>query len=59
MRFGIMIYVTCVMTIGDHEVQIFLSHPHTYNGFFLLFTIKFHFSIFKKRFPEILEYAKM
>ena len=27
-----------VMTIGDHEGQIFLSHPHTNNGFFSLLT---------------------
>ena len=25
-----------VMKNGDHEVQIFLSHPHTNNGFFFL-----------------------
>ena len=25
-----------VMTIGDREGQIFLSHPHTNNGFFFL-----------------------
>ena len=23
-----------VMTNGDHEGQVFLSHPHTNNGFF-------------------------
>ena len=29
-----------VMTIGDHKGRIFLSHPHTKDGFFLLYTIK-------------------
>ena len=28
-----------VMTNGDPEKQIFLSHPHTNNGFFFLLTI--------------------
>ena len=30
-----------VMTNGDHEGQIFLSHPHSNNGFFFLLTIKY------------------
>ena len=30
------------MTSGDREGQIFLSHPHTKNGFFFLLTTKYH-----------------
>ena len=30
-----------MMTNGYHEGQIFLSHPHTNNGFFFLFTTKY------------------
>ena len=30
-----------VMTIGDHEGRIFLSHPNTINGFIVLLTIKY------------------
>ena len=30
-----------VMTNGDNEGQIFLSHPHTNNGFFFLLTTVF------------------
>ena len=30
-----------VMTNGDHEEQIFLSHPHTNNGFIFLLTTVF------------------
>ena len=30
-----------VMTNGDPEGQIFLSHPHTNNGFFFLLTTVF------------------
>ena len=34
--FGIKIHEACqIMTNGDHEGQIFLSLPHTNNGFFL------------------------
>ena len=29
-----------VMTNGDHEGRIFLSHPHTNNGFVFLLTTK-------------------
>ena len=43
-----------MMTNGDPEGRIFLSYPHTNNGFlFLLTTV---FTYFKKSFPE---YAKM
>ena len=30
-----------MMTNGDHEGQIFLSHPHTKNRIFFLLTIKY------------------
>ena len=32
-----------VMTNGDREGQIFLSHPHTNNGFVFLLSIKYCF----------------
>ena len=35
-------YEACpVMTTGDREGRIFLSHPHTYNGLFFLLTTKY------------------
>ena len=37
-----------VMTNGDREGRIFLSHPHKNNGFFFLHKIKYHTFIFKK-----------
>ena len=37
-----------VMTNGDPEGQIFLSHPCTINGFFFLLTIKYRVSCGKK-----------
>ena len=52
-----------VRTNGDHEGQIFLSHPHTNNGYFFLLTTKTSFYIGKKthknRLPENPEYAEM
>ena len=51
-----------VITIGDREGRIFLSHPHTNNGaFFLLTTLKYLIYISKtwKRLPENPEYAEM
>ena len=30
------------MSNGDRERRIFLSHPHTNNGFFFLLTTKYH-----------------
>ena len=45
-----------VMTNGESEGLIFLSYPHTINGFFFLLTTAF----FKKnKLPEVLEYTKM
>ena len=37
-----------VMTNGDSEGQIFLSDPHTNNGFFFLLNIKYPIFMFKK-----------
>ena len=50
-----------MMTNGDHEGRVFLSHPHTNNGFFFLLTTKYSFYIDKawKRLPENPEYAEM
>ena len=36
-----------MMTNGDPEGQIFLSHPHTNNGFFFLLTTKYLIFIVK------------
>ena len=38
--------VCIVMTNSDHKGQIFQSHPHTNNGFVVLLTIKYKYSIF-------------
>ena len=46
-----------VMTNGDHERQIFLSHPHMNNGFFFLLTTKYLISYlerYEKGFQKIL-----
>ena len=49
-----------VMTNGDREGQIFLSHPHTDNGFFFLLTTKYHILYWKnKGLPESPEFAEM
>ena len=45
-----------VMTNGDPEGRIFLSYPHTNNGFFFLLTTVF---LFKNKLPEVPEYAKI
>ena len=42
-----------VMTNGDPEGRIFLSYPHTNNGFFFLLTAVFF--IFKNKLPEVPE----
>ena len=36
-----------MMTNGDHEGQIFLSHPHTNKGFFFLLTLQGRHRVFK------------
>ena len=36
-----------VMTSRDHEGRIFLSHPHTNNGFFFLLTAKYRILYWK------------
>ena len=49
-----------MMTNGDHEEQIFLSHPHTNNGFFFLLTTILGKNLKKKKnLPENPEYAEM
>ena len=50
-----------VMTIGDREERIFLSHPHKNNGFFFLLTVKYLILYWKdmKRLPENPEFAEM
>ena len=40
-----------MMTNGDPEGQIFLSYPHTNNGFFFLLTTVF---LFKNKLPDSL-----
>ena len=40
------------MTNGDREGRIFLSHPHTNNGFFFLLTTKYRILYRKKLLPE-------
>ena len=46
-----------VMTNGDHEGRVFLSYPHTNNGFFFLLTTVFIY-LFQNKLPEVPEYAK-
>ena len=51
-----------MMTIGDHDGRIFLSHPHTHGGYFvLLTTFKTSFILEKtwKSIPENSEYDEM
>ena len=46
-----------MMTNGDHEGRIFLSHPHTNNGLFFLLTTKYvilYWKNIKKDFQKIL-----
>ena len=46
-----------MMTNSNAEGQIFLSYPHTNNGFFfLLNTVLF---LFKNKLPEVPKYAKI
>ena len=47
-----------MMTKGDPEGQIFLSYPHTNNGFFFLLPTFCLFTYFKIS-TEVPEYAKM
>ena len=48
-----------VMTNGDREGWIFLSHLHMHNEFFVLLTIKYSIFELKKKLPEVPEYAEM
>ena len=51
------------MTNGDPEGRIFLSYPHTNNGFFFfsttVFIYLFIYLFILKKLPEVPEYAKM
>ena len=38
----------CVLTNGDREGLIFLSHPQTISGFFVLLTTKLYLILYKK-----------
>ena len=51
-----------MMTNSDPEGRIFLSYPHTNNGFFFLLTTVFTYLfifLFQNKLPEVSEYAKM
>ena len=48
-----------MMTNGDPEGRIFLSYPHTNNGFFFLLTTFVYIYFFQNKLPEVTEYAKM
>ena len=47
-----------MMTNGDPEGRIFLSYPHTNNGFFFLLTTVC-ICLFLIKLTEVPEYAKM
>ena len=49
-----------MMTNGDHEGQIFLSHPHTSNAvdYFSCSPLNTTF-LYLKKVPEVFEYAEM
>ena len=50
-----------MMTIGDHEGRIFLSHPHTHDGYIFLLTSK-HLILYYKNMnnlPENHEFAEV
>ena len=46
------------MINSDPEGRIFLSYPHTNNGFFYLLTTVFIY-LFLNKLPEVPEYTKM
>ena len=50
-----------MITIGDREGRIFLSHPHSLDGYFFLLTTKFIILYYKdmKRLSENTEFAEM
>ena len=47
-----------MMINSDPEGRIFLSYPHTNNGFFYLLTTVFIY-LFLNKLPEVPEYTKM
>ena len=48
-----------MMTNGDPEGRIFLSYPHTNNGFFFLLTTVSIYVFILNKLTEVPEYAKM
>ena len=48
-----------MMTNGDRERRIFLSHPHKNNGFFTCSLLNIAFYVFKKEPKEVPEYAEI
>ena len=50
-----------MMTISDREGQIFLSHPHTHDGYFFLLPTKYVILYYKdmKKLHENPEFAEM
>ena len=45
-----------MMTNGDPQGRIFLSYPHTNNGFIFLLTVFLKFNhLFKNKLPEVPE----
>ena len=48
-----------MMTNGDPEGRIFLSYPHTNNGFLICSCLSLFFFLFKNKLPEVPEYAKI
>ena len=51
--------VSRVMTNGDPEGRIYLSYPHTNNGFFFLLTAVFIYLFILNKLTEVPEYAYM
>ena len=48
-----------VMTNGDRDGRIFLSHPHTNNGFFFSSLTAFYIGKHKKDFQKSPKFAEM
>ena len=60
LRINIWHHEACrVMTKGDPEGQIFLSHQYKNNGFYFLLTIKYCILSSNKRLPEVSEYPEV
>ena len=48
-----------MMTNGDPDGRVFLSYPHTNNGFFSCSPLFQFIYSFKNKLPEVPEYVKM